>query len=179
MSKGGYDPKNDLGAHVRLLGNMLDKATSFLRHVDTQANILIGICSGLLIFSLTQTATTSASEAALFLLAIFSALGALSALLAVHPPRFMRKQGQKESLLYHRAVSKIASADAYAKKILQLLGDQESITEQYAREIYNIYKYTYGPKRYFFNLGRNLLLTGIASSLVLYVVSRLFEMRVS
>lgn len=173
---GGYDPKNDLGAHVRLLGNMMDKATAHLRHIDSQANILIGICGGLLIFSLTQRSSSTDIEIALYTLAFFAGLAALSALLSVHPPRSLRKQGQKESVLYHRAVSSYRTANAYAKKLAAILGDQKAINEQYSREIYNIYKYTYGPKRKFFNLGRNLLFAGIVLSLLIIAVARVARM---
>ena len=175
MATGGYDPKKDLGAQVRFLGHNLDKATTLLRHVDTQANILIGISTGLFVFTLSLSPQGLASQLSVYVLAIFSAATALAALFAVHPPRRLRKQGQKNSIMYHRKISSFGSSEKYGNTLVDLAGDQKSLTKEYAKEIYNIYRYTYQPKRTFFNLGRNLLIVGVLSSLVLYVVLRLVE----
>jgi hypothetical protein len=169
------NPTENLESDLLFLTTNLEKATHFLRHVDMQANILIGVCSGLFIFAISLEPAVRSTEYALNVLAVFSALSALFSLVAVHPPRFLRKQGQKESIMYHRAVSRHATSTDYGRTLIKLLGDRTAITQQYATEIYNIYKYTYGPKRTFFNLGKNLLLVGVFASLVTFVVFRIVE----
>lgn len=163
---------NEVWAHLNILSDNLDKATALLRHVDTQANIFIGVCSGLFVFSLTQQSAVQGTSYALTVLAIFSGLGALFSLIAVHPPRSLRKQGQHESLFYHRRINKAASSLQYGRELYKLLGNREAIAKEYGTEIYNIYRYTYSPKRYFFNLGRNFLMLGIVLSLLVFAVTR-------
>ena len=41
----------DKGTNVRILGFMLTKTDGFVRHLDTQINILMGISSAIFVFS--------------------------------------------------------------------------------------------------------------------------------
>jgi len=156
----------DNGGLVRFLTGIMQKASDFVRHLDSQANILISISSAIFLFSISRLYEQGISYIPLVLLAFFAALSALVGLCAIHPPRFMRKQNQKESIMYGKAVSGFSSADAYQDALRDVLQDREKVLEQYATEIYNMHKYYYRPKRQLFNIARNLLLSGVLLSLL-------------
>lgn len=166
-----YDPKKDVGDTIRLLNGILDRGNAFARHIDTQANILIGVSSAIFILAQSKLNIAGNSEP-LLILSLFAAIAALCALLAVHPPKFLRKRGQKESLMYNRKITEYASPDEYQKELSRIMGDQDAIIQQYTVEIYNLYKYYYQPKRALFRLARNILISGIGLSFITLIFNR-------
>src|SRR3990167_7052656 len=154
---GGYDPKKDIGATIRFLNGILEKRDTFARHIDSQVQILIGLSSATFLFSGSN------------LLGTFAALAALVGLLAIHPPRFMRKRGQNESLMYNKKISSFASSSKYEEELRRVVGDQDALIKQYSIEIYNLSKYYYQPKRKLFRISRNLYFAGIGLSLTLLI----------
>ncbi len=159
----------DLGATIRCLGNMLDRANVFAQHLDTQTNILIGLSSAIFLFSVTHFQLTPESLFWL-ILGIFAAMAAFIGLLAVHPPRFMRKRGQEESLLYNKKITGFDSHREYANILCDLTKNRDALIREYSAEIYNLYKYYYRPKRKLFNSARNILITGILLSLSVLII---------
>jgi len=171
--QGGYDPKKDLGATIRLLGNVLDKTTQLVQHLDTQTNILIGISLSIFAFSLTQYHTSNV-KLVLAVMALFSACAAIVALFAIHPPRFMRKKGQQESIMYNGRISKFPTAAAYERELKRIIGHSDAIEHQYAQEIYNLATFYYRPKRELFKLSRSILLCGvIVASITFFVITQI------
>lgn len=164
-----YDPKQDLGAAVRFLNGLLEKSVSLVRHVDTQANIIIGLSSAVFLFSATQL-SRNGETAYLAVLTISSAISAIVGLFAIHPPRFMRKKGQEESLMYMRKIWSYGSGEKYGEELERVTGDRDTTIKQYAREIYNLAAYYYRPKRFLFNISRNIFIIGLVLSLALFVV---------
>lgn len=105
----------------------------------------------------------------------FSAMATVIALLAIHPPRFMRKTGQEESLMFTKRIANFASFQEYEKELVKILDKPEKIVNQYAIELYNLSKYYYRPKRSLFNLARNILLTGVALTLYTFFIEILLH----
>jgi len=105
-----------------------------------------------------------------FVLGFFAALSAIFGLLAIHPPKIMRKRGQNESLMYNKKISNFFSSGDYKNELDKLLGDQDKITNQYAVEIYNLCAYYYRPKRKLFTYSRDFLLTGIVLAVLVFLV---------
>jgi len=167
-----YDPKKDLGATIRLLSVILEKGSGLAKHIDAQSNILIGV--DLAIFVFASSRFTAAPDAFFAALSLFAALSSFLALLAVHPPGFMRKRGQEESLLYHKRVTDFASADEYRKAMDGIDGEHDAIVRQFALETYNLYKYSYLPKRRLYKIARNLLLAGIVIGVSVRIAQLLF-----
>ncbi len=166
-----YDPKKDVGAAIRLLANILDKTNRTVQHLDTQANILIGVSAGLFALSIGKSVSaTSQVPVAFIILAIMSAVTAVIALFAVHPPRFMRKRGQKESLFYQKYIENMGSAEKYEAALTERVGHIDAITKEYALEIYNMATYLYRPKRKLFNRARAIFLLGIICSFIVWLV---------
>ena len=104
---------------------------------------------------------------AFLVLSIFSLLSTLVGLFAIHPPKWMRKRGQEESLMYNKKISSFPSSVEYGDQLLNVMTGQEEMARQYAVELYNISKYYYRPKRNLFHIARRIFILGIAISLVL------------
>lgn len=153
---------------VKFPTSIMVKCVDYVKMLDTQINILVGISSAILIFSVSQFLKT---PILIFLiLTLFSALSCIAALYAIHPPRFMRKCNQKESLMYHGRILRRENAETYTKELIERMNTPEKVVEQYAREIYNTYQYYYRPKRRLFKWSRNLLMFGVIASLITFVL---------
>ena len=173
MKPDGYDPKNDLSASIRFMGSILDKSTSFTQHIDSQVNILIGLSSAIFAFSVTKI--TGNDSIVFLILGLFASVSTIIGLLAIHPPRSMRKRGQRESLMYNKKINSFDSPAEYKNRLEKLLGDPAAITEQYALEIYNMNKFYYRPKRALYKWSRNMFLMGIALSIVVFLLEAWFK----
>ena len=159
-----YDPKKDVSAAIRLLSAILQKGDAFAQHIDSQANILIGVSLALFTFSASRFGADR--ETFFLILGSFSAAAALVALLSIHPPKFMRKRGQSESLMYNKRITDFKNPSAFEKELKNIIGDQDAIVSEYSKEIYNLYKYYYRPKRTLYTYSRNILLIGIIFSVL-------------
>ncbi len=158
----------DFGCSLAFLNGVLRKTTSFVQHLDTQINILIGISLGIFIFSASRFPGENGDISLAFLvLTIFSLLSTLVGLFAIHPPKWLRKRGQDESLMYNKKISNFSSSAEYGDELLNVMSSQEEIVRQYAVELYNISKYYYRPKRNLFHIARRVFLLGIAISFIL------------
>lgn len=125
-----------------------------------QINIIIGISIAVFTFSISRISAGDESIP-LYIVGACSALSAIAGLYAIHPPKFMRKRGQSESLLYNKTITGAKSAENYQKQLENVIGNSDEIVRQYALEIYNMAAYYYRPKRDLFKLSRNLFLAGI------------------
>lgn len=161
------DDSSHVGDFVEIT---LHRVSEITKHLDNQINIGIGISTAVFAFA-TSVLEKSDYSPALFVMMIFSAVSALAGLLAVHPPAFMRKRDQEESLMYRKKIESFKTAEDYRKAITAASASKEAIWGQYAKEIYNVCKYYYRPKRKLFHLSRQLLFWGIALSLFVFLVT--------
>jgi len=51
-----------------------------------------------------------------------------------------------------------------------LVGDIPAITKEYAKEIYNMSRYYYKPKRLLFKVTRNIFVAGVLASLLTFLL---------
>jgi hypothetical protein len=158
----------DNGALVRFLGDLLRKGTLFVRHFDSQLNILISISSALFVFSFSSVSDSN-YKLSFIVLGAFAALAALAGLLGVHPPRFLRKRGQSESIMYNKKICDFSSPEEYGKALIEVAWNKELLVNEYATEVYNLYNYYYRPKRKLFKVSQSLLMIGIGLSLLTMV----------
>ncbi|MFH0873505.1 MAG: hypothetical protein V1846_01545 [Candidatus Komeilibacteria bacterium] len=154
---------------LEFLKSNLERVISFTEHLDTHIAILIGFTSSIFIFSLTQI-TNQAFSSIYQTLAIFSATATIIAILAVRPPSLLRKQGQIESLLYRKKMISFDSADQLAKLLPRIIEDKAYGYREFARETYNMIRYYYRPKKYFFYLARTIFMIGVLVAVVMLVV---------
>jgi len=158
-------------SHTMFLGSILQKITSITSQIDTQINIAIAISSAIFVFSATNLYDSARNPLYLLVLAGFSGMSTVFALLAIHPPSFMRKRGQAESIIYHKKIEEHFSPDDYADSLQQAIKDRQATLHEYAREIYNVSKYYYRPKRILFNYSRNLLIVGFILTFIIFMIT--------
>ena len=167
--------KGELNAcSIQFLDELLQKSYQFAQHLDTQTDILVGVSSAIFLFSLSRFLDAK-GEIPFLILAVFTGLSSLVGLFAIHPPRFMRKRGQEESLMYHKHIMSFSSPAEYGRQLLSVIDDEDRIIKEYATEIYNVSKYYYRPKRRLFHVARNLLMTGILLGFVSFMIELLFS----
>jgi hypothetical protein len=154
------------------LDSVLDKTVSYAHHMDNQIQILVGISSAVFVFAATQFGEKG--DLFLLVLATFSIISAIVALLAIHPPRFMRKRGQPESIMYDKQIISFSSSQNYTQEILKIVEDPDKILQQYATEIFNISKYYYRPKKTLFRIARTIFLSGFILSALIFIFERFY-----
>lgn len=157
---------------LQFLDGLLSRAYDFAQHLDNQTSILVGVSSAIFVFSLSLVVEQNGSRPFL-ILGIFAGCAALVGLFAVHPPKFMRKRGQEESLMYNKSIASFASSADYGDALEKIVDDKNAVIHEYAKEIYNVSKFYYRPKRKLFHLSRNILLAGIVLSLCVFLLSAL------
>ena len=156
---------------THFLKSILEKSTVLSSRIDDQLNILLGLSTAVFIFSASKVDPVTNYWWAV--LAFFSGLSIIIGLFAVHPPRFITKVGQDESLMYNKNIAKrFKNSKEYTKKLLEVVNNHDAIVHQYATEVYNVYKYYYGPKRKLFKFSRLILAVGIVLTFLLFMVSR-------
>jgi len=161
------------GLPAHFADRTLEKSYAFAQHLDTQTNILVGVSTAVFLFSLSRVLSEAAGQAPFVVLSFFAGLSSFVGLFAIHPPKFMRKRGQEESLMYHKQIIGFSSPLEYARQILAVIDDENRIIKEYATEIYNVSKYYYRPKRRLFHMARNLLILGIFLSFVTFILALL------
>lgn len=155
-----------------ILNGILQKMYSHAYQIDTQTNIIVALSSAIFIFSAQRVVSDGNQfHAYLLILALASSVAAIIGLLALNPPSYMRKKGQKESIIYHRDIASLEDWEEYHKRLQSMLdnGEEETV-KQYAIEIYNLSKYSYLPKRKLFNKARDILVYGFLISFVLFAL---------
>lgn len=158
---------------IDFLNSILEKSTALSSRIDDQLNILLGL--GIAVFIFATSKMSSAENYYWIILAICSGLSVVVELFAIHPPKFMAKRGQNESLIYNKNITeKFSDSRAYAQELLKSMETYEGIVGQYAMEIYNVYKFYYGPKRMLFKISRFLLIAGMVLSFILFLLGHPF-----
>lgn len=152
---------------TELLEGILERNHSYAQQLDTYANIMIALSSAIFIFSFSQLH----NERSLFWLTLgfTTGIATILALTILRPPRSLRKQGQQESVMYSREITSHSSSAAYGQKLRRALSSREAALDEYAKEIYNLTKYYYLPKKLLFRTAKTVLLCGIVISLLIFV----------
>lgn len=151
---------------TEFLNANLEKSTVLSTRIDDQINILLGLSTAVFIFA---TSHIDGNEYWTAALAFFSGISMIVGLFAIHPPRVFSQVGQDESILYNKnIVHKFKDARAYSKALMKITNDKKLVVDQYATEIFNVYKYYYLPKRELFKFARFLLVTGAMISFTFF-----------
>lgn len=158
---------DDLQATVVFLGWLADKIVNSTRNVDAQANIVMGLSTGIFVLAVNEITTSDRFHYTLMFAAAFSAVSAIIALLAIRPLSIMLKNGHEESMFFTRKISAFPSAKKYSEELIKILKTDDEIFYQYGMEIYNLSKYYYRPKRSLYAISRNIFLLGAVISIIL------------
>ena len=162
-------PIDDQLTVIGFLGDILTGARENAISIDHQVNILIGFSTAIFVFAIGEL-RHNVYEVIFLILATMAAASAIIGLLAVHPPRFSVKRGQKESLLYNREIVTFRNSDIYAERLFKTMENRDEVVRQYSTEIYNLYRYYYRPKRRLFHMARNTLLAGIILAFATFII---------
>jgi hypothetical protein len=154
-------------ALVDFFGGLLDKTYEFVHHFDTQTNILVGISTAVVAIAASGVRSET-SPFAFFVLGAFSSVSVILGLYSIHPPKFMRKKQQRESIFYNKNIIHYGSPEQYAAELTRTLKDKHEFVAQNTMEMHNLFKYYYRPKRTLFKLSRNFLMVGIILATVIY-----------
>lgn len=159
-------------AVVLLLNAILQKISLYTQHLDIQSNMTIVLSSAVLIFSASKLSQQNASNLSwsLLILCMFSAISAILGLFAINPPHFMRKKGQKESLFYHSAIAKYDSPEYYFENFYKMMKSEKEYIKEATKEIYNLSRFSYLPKRTLSDMARTVLIAGFILSFLAFVL---------
>lgn len=157
-------------AEVAVLVQTLEKINNFSQQIDSQSNILIGISLAIFVFA-SSNLQGEVVELYSLVLAIFAGVSAMVGILVMHPPKFMRKGGDENSMMFIKTIAGHNNADAYTQTLSQTLASRNEIVRQFGLETYNLSNYYYRPKRRLFNLAKDILFIGISLSLLVFVIS--------
>ncbi len=152
---------------VTFMSDLLNKQVEIRNMLDLRTNIMIGFNSALVVFFATNFQATWASGIFFIAAMISVVVSMLFALLALKPSHFSTKKGQKESLFYHHKISS-DSEEEYRAEIRKVLSNEDSIYDNYIKEIYNLTKYSNVPRKFYLNWSIRFLLYGILVSVALY-----------
>lgn len=167
---------DDLDAVVGFLAGTSAKIIDSTRNVDNHSNVILGLSMAIFALSVNELMTVEKLHMTLSVIAIFSGISSMVALLAIRPPRFLIKKGQEESLMYTRKIAGFASHKEYAEALREVLTSDEKLFHQYATEIYNLSRFYYIPKRKMFSLSRNIFLFGVVAALFFMLLEIKFKM---
>ncbi|NTU67156.1 MAG: hypothetical protein HGB08_04520 [Candidatus Moranbacteria bacterium] len=157
---------DDLQATIVFLGWLADKIVNSTRNVDAQANIVMGLSTGIFVLAVNEISSSDRFYFTLMFAAAFSAVSAVIALLAIRPLSVMLKNGHEESMFFTRKISSFPSAKKYSEELIKILKTDDEIFYQYGMEIYNLSKYYYRPKRNLYAIARNIFLLGAVVSII-------------
>lgn len=158
------------GAYLQGLTEKIIDAT---RTIDNHANVMVGINMAIVVLIISMLFDVNHLKLTMGVVAIFSALSAISAVFAIRLPHALSSQKHPESLFYARKIASFDCADDYAHVLRKTITNDDDLFREYAREAYNLSKYYYIPKRRMLTCSRYLFLFGVMSSSLFLLLEKL------
>jgi hypothetical protein len=152
---------------ITFVSDLLSKQNEIRNMLDMRANIIIGFNSALIVFFVTRFQDTVGNSIVFLIPVLAFGVSLALAIVALKPPRFMAKKGQKESLFYHHYIDSMA-LDEYQKNVYEAMGDENKIYNAYITETYNLTKYSNIPRKVYLYLAIRALIYGIILSVFAY-----------
>lgn len=167
---------DDLQGVVEFLNSTSEKIIDTTRNVDSHSNVLLGLSMAVFALALNEMMASDKLHLTLSVVAFFSGLSSIIALMSIRPPRILTKRGQRESLMYTGKISSFKSSKEYSKALRKSLSNDDCFFHEYAMEIYNLSRYYYIPKRRLFSLSRNIFLFGVVMGLFVLLIEVKFKL---
>jgi len=165
---------NDDQVTINFLEGLSNKIIDITHTVDSHANVMIGINTGIFVLVVSQLFKTDTLKITMGVVAFFSMISAFCAMLAIRLPRFFTKRyPHEESLLHAPRISKFNSADIYAEELQKILANEDETFRQYSLEVYNLSKYYYLPKRRMLAWSRYFFVFGVMASGLFLLLEKL------
>lgn len=169
---------DDLQGVVEFLNSTSEKIIDTTRNVDNHSNVLLGLSMAFFALALNEMMTSDKLHITLSVVAFFSGVSSIIALMSIRPPRFLTKKGQRESLMYTGKIASFKSSKEYSKALQKMLIEDDCFFHEYATEIYNMSKYYYVPKRKLFSISRNIFLFGVVLGLFVLLLEVKFKLNI-
>lgn len=152
---------------ITFMSNLLEKQNEIRNMLDVRSNIVIGFNSALIfVFATAFYQKIGMSPIYYFVLAILIA-SLFFAILALKPPHWSTKKGQKESIFYHHYIASKPLED-YNQEIRNVLHDESKIFDAYITETYNLTRYSNIPRKFYLHLSIRVLIYGLGIIAVSY-----------
>lgn len=157
----------DMLSKVTFLDSLLDKQTEIRSMLDVRANIVIGFNSALIVILASTNEGKLAHNPLILTLLGILILSLGLAIVALKPPHFSTKKGQKESLFYHHYING-KSIEDYRKEIHGALKNKEDIFNAYITEVYNMTCYSNIPRKAYLYASIKVLIYGVLLIVITY-----------
>lgn len=169
--------KHDLDtlSQVTFMDSLLDKQTEIRNLLDVRSNIVIGFNSALIVILVTYFKERLMESPALWVLLATLILSLFLAIVALKPPHYHSKKGQKESLFYHHYIDS-KNIDEYRREIHQALENKDQIFDAYITEVYNITKYSNVPRKFYLYSSLRVLIYGIGLVILVFLISFIYSL---
>jgi hypothetical protein len=159
---------------VSFLEGLTEKIIDATHTVDTHANVMIGINTGIFIFVISKLFEYESLKITMGVVALFSACSVIAAMLAIRLPRVITKRyAHEESVLHAPRISKFKSANEYAITLKKMLKNEDEMLKQHSLEAFNLSKYYYAPKRRMLAWSRYFFLFGVMASALFLLMEKL------
>jgi len=153
-----------------MLSDLMRKQNDIRNMLDTRANIIIGFNSALVLFLISGSAKEMLGGFTFSIILITLILSLFSAILALKPPKFLRKKGQAESIFYHDYMTG-KPEEEYEKEVFEVMDEEKMIFRSYITEAYNMSKFSNKPKKFYAHLSIRILIYGILITIIFYSIS--------
>ena len=157
---------------VTFMSDLLNKQIEIRNMLDLRTNIMIGFNSALAVF-FASNFQSIVNGGVFFVGATISVVISMGfSLMALKPSHFSTKKGQSESLFYHHKICS-NSEEEYRDDIRKVLANEDSIYDNYIKEVYNLTRYSNVPRKFYLNWSIRVLLYGVLVSVIVYGLSLL------
>ncbi len=174
MKKVNLEDCNDRLLTIGFLENLSQKIIDATHTVDTHANVMIGVNTGIFIFVISKLFENDSLRITMGVVALFSACSIIAAMLAIRLPRIVTKRYcHEESVLHAPRIAKFGSADQYADTLKKMINNEDEILKQHSLEAFNLSKYYYKPKRRMLAWSRYFFLFGVMTSAIFLLMEKL------
>lgn len=152
---------------IAFLSNVLDKMVQTKNHYDIRSEIILGVSAVVFLFSVGYIMNDTQRGVIGFLVISMAALiASMMSLYSVITPQIFKREETKKSVLHHGFLSSFTQKTAQSK-YMELMNDQESIINEYTKEIYNIARNSISVKKVFNQRAVTILIWGLFVGFVL------------
>lgn len=175
----GYGKNNILdddcnsSSSISFLEGLTKKIIDATHTVDGHANVMVGINTGIFILVVSKLFEIDTLRITMGIVAIFSFVSAIFAILAIRLPRVFVQNKREESILHANRIAEFGSAESYADELHKMLQSDREVFRQHALEAYNLSRYYYVPKRRMLTWSRYFFVFGVMASGLFLLLEKL------
>jgi len=155
------------GDKLRFCADLMRKQTDLVRQIETRANIVIGLSGAAIAFAINKASTVDHPLVTPVLVGT-ALLSIVFALMAIKPPRYLSRHGQIPSVFYHTYITRFTQKD-FVKEISKVSSRVDLTVEEYAKETFNIVKYSLQFKKRFAHLAITVFTLGIVATVAAWL----------